>query len=69
MSNTCSYKFQICSAKNQLANEKVKKTSDFLGSPLIVSDLVSAQIDKITRVPGIIENAGKETPFEKFSIP
>jgi len=35
----------------------------------MVSALVIAQIDKITRVPGITEYIPKETVFEKFSIP
>ena len=33
------------------------------------SDLVTAQIDRITRVPGIIVYMGKEITLEKFSIP
>jgi hypothetical protein len=33
------------------------------------SDLVTAQIEKITRVPGIMVYTGKETTLEKFSIP
>jgi len=35
----------------------------------MVSALVIAQIDKITRVPGITVYTPKETVFEKFSIP
>ncbi len=35
----------------------------------MVSALAIAQIDKITRVPGIIVYAAKETVLEKFSIP
>ncbi len=35
----------------------------------MVSALAIAQIDKITRVPGIIVYTAKETVFEKFSIP
>lgn len=42
---------------------------EFLGSFFIVSDLITAQIDKTTSVPGIIVYTGKETIFEKFSIP
>ena len=42
---------------------------EFLGSFVIVSDLITAQIDKTTSVPGIIVYTGKETIFEKSSIP
>ncbi len=42
---------------------------EFLGSFVIVSDLITAQIDNTTSVPGIIVYTGKETIFEKSSIP
>ncbi|MFZ8922562.1 MAG: hypothetical protein ACO2Y5_06555 [Nitrosopumilaceae archaeon] len=54
---------------NQHENARVKKTSEFLGSSEIFFDSIIAHTDKIIRTPGIIENKGKETIFEKSLIP
>lgn len=69
MPNTCSYKFQICSAANQHENARVKKISEFLGIWTMFFDSATAHTDKIIRNPGIMENRGKETRFEKSLIP
>jgi len=54
---------------NQQQKDNVRKINDFLGRLTIVQDLDTDQIDKITKIPGIIEYAGREMILEKPSIP